>query len=132
MILDGKTLSSKILQNVRDKVANMTVNPHLVVIFVGNNPASKLYVKNKQKAAEFVGIKSTVIELSENISENELIKKIEELNNDNNVTGILVQMPLPSHINKNNIVQTISPKKDVDGFHPENVGKMARDFDAFG
>jgi methylenetetrahydrofolate dehydrogenase (NADP+)/methenyltetrahydrofolate cyclohydrolase len=91
---------------------------------VGDNPASQIYVKNKQKAAEKVGIKSTVIEMGVNVVEAELLNKINELNNDSSVTGILVQLPLPEHIDKNKVIMAISPKKDVDGFHPENVGKL--------
>ena len=125
MILDGKKVSFKILEQVKEKVAKMDKKPHLVVILVGEDPASKIYVKNKQKAAEKVGIKSTIINFSENISEVDLLNKIEELNQDTDVTGILVQLPLPNHIDKNKIVTTISPKKDVDGFTPENVGKLA-------
>ena len=99
--------------------------PHLVVILVGENPASKIYVNNKKKAAEKVGIKSTVIEYPEDIEEQILLNKIKELNNNPDITGILVQLPLPEHIDKNKVIMTISPKKDVDGFTPENVGKLA-------
>lgn len=124
MILDGKKVSLKVLEQVKEKVAKLDNQPHLVVILVGDNPASKIYVKNKQKAAEFVGIKSTVLELSSDISENYLLNKIAELNTNNDVTGILVQLPLPQHIDKNKVVTAIAPKKDVDGFNPENVGKL--------
>lgn len=125
MILDGKKLSQKILEKVRHKVENMSVKPHLAVVIVGENPASKIYVRNKKIAAESVGIKSTVIELSELITEEELLRVINELNENQDVTGILVQLPLPEHIDKNKIIKTILPKKDVDGFTPENVGKLA-------
>lgn len=125
MILDGKKVSSKILSTVKEKVDKMDKKPHLVVILVGNNPASQIYVKNKQKAAERVGIKSTVINLNETVCEVELLKQIEILNLNPDVTGILVQLPLPEHIDKNKIVKAISPKKDVDGFTPENVGRLA-------
>ena len=124
MILDGKNVSQKILANVKERVAKLDKKPHLVVILVGDNPASRIYVRNKQKAAMTVGIRSTVIEMESSITEEELLSKINELNEDDDVTGILVQLPLPSHINKNNVITTISPKKDVDGFHPENVGKL--------
>lgn len=124
MILDGKNVSQKILANVKERVAKLDKKPHLVVILVGDNPASRLYVRNKQKAAMTVGIRSTVIEMESSITEDELLSKINELNEDDDVTGILVQLPLPSHINKNNVITAISPKKDVDGFHPENVGKL--------
>ena len=125
MILDGKAVSKKILDNLKVKVGNLSKQPHLVVILVGNNPASQIYVKNKKLAAENIGIKSTIIELDSQIKETELLNKIEQLNNDSDVTGILVQLPLPVHIDKNKIVTAISPKKDVDGFTPENVGRLA-------
>lgn len=125
MILDGKAVSLKILDNVRKKVDVLEKKPHLVVILVGDNPASKIYVRNKKLAAEKVGIKSTIIELEENTSEDKLLNLIKDLNEDNDVTGILVQLPLPKHIDKNKIVMAISSKKDVDGFSPENVGKLA-------
>ncbi len=136
-ILDGKKTSEKILERIKKRVSAPLAGevsrsdaggaeiPHLVVILVGDNPASKVYVRNKQKAAEKVGIKSTVIEFDSNIKEQILLDKIIELNNDNTVTGILVQLPLPEQIDKNKVILTISPKKDVDGFHPENVGRLA-------
>ena len=125
MILDGKALSLKVLENVKKQVSNLPVKPHLVVILVGNDAASEIYVKNKKLAAEKVGIKSTIIKYDSDIKERDLLNKISELNATDDITGILVQMPLPKHINKNNIIQAISPKKDVDGFTPENVGKLA-------
>ena len=125
IILDGTKVSEKILNEVKSKVDLMEKKPHLVVILVGEDPASKIYVRNKRKAAEKVGIISTVIELPTETTEEELLNKIEELNNDSKITGILVQLPLPEHIDKNKIVTAITPKKDVDGFTPENVGKLA-------
>lgn len=125
MILDGKKTSLKVLEGVKERVSKLDKKPHLVVILVGDNPASKIYVRNKQKAAANVGIRSTVIEMGLNTQEEELLAKIEELNNTPDVTGILVQLPLPEHIDKNKIVTAISPKKDVDGFTPENVGRLA-------
>ena len=124
IILDGKALSLKILEQVKERVAKLNKQPHLVVILVGENPASKIYVNNKKKAAEKVGIKSTVIEMNAETSEEELLETIEKLNEDDDVTGILVQLPLPKHIDKNKVILAISPKKDVDGFTPENVGKL--------
>jgi methylenetetrahydrofolate dehydrogenase (NADP+)/methenyltetrahydrofolate cyclohydrolase len=124
VILDGKKTSSKILAEVKNRVSTMNIVPHLAVILVGENPASIIYVNNKKKAAEQVGIKSTIIKMEKDITEQYLLDEIAELNNDNTVTGILVQLPLPEHINKNNIITAISPQKDVDGFHPENVGKL--------
>ncbi len=124
VILDGKATSLKVLDKVKERVSKLNTTPHLVVILVGDNPASKIYVNNKKKAAEKVGIKSTILEFGVNITENELLSEIAMLNNDNDVTGILVQLPLPEHIDKNKIITSISPKKDVDGFHPENGGKL--------
>lgn len=125
VILDGKQVSKKILEQVKERVSKLDKKPHLVVILVGDNPASRIYVKNKQKAAWQVGIRSTVIEFPYETSEQELLDKIYELNERKDVTGILVQLPLPPQIDKNAVVQAISPKKDVDGFTPENVGKLA-------
>ena len=125
IILDGKKVSEKILNDVQSKVALMDKKPHLVVVLVGNDTASRVYVKNKQKAAEKVGIISTVIEMPTKTSEAELLNKIEELNLNPEITGILVQLPLPNNIDKNKIVTAISPLKDVDGFTPENVGRLA-------
>ena len=124
IIMDGKALSIKVLEDVQKRVETLSTKPHLVVILVGDNPASQIYVRNKQKTAEKIGIKSTVIKMNVEVSEKELLDKISELNNDNDVTGVLVQLPLPKHIDKNKIIMAISPKKDVDGFHPENVGKL--------
>ena len=125
MILDGKALSEKVLERVRIKVQKLDRQPHLVVILVGDDTSSKIYVKNKRIAAEKVGIKSTIVELPDSITEQDLLKRIDDLNNDEDVTGILVQLPLPKHIDKNKVTMAISPKKDVDGFTPENVGKLA-------
>ncbi len=124
ILLDGNLVSSKILSQVSERVSKLNVIPHLTVILVGDNPASRIYVNNKKKAAEKIGIKSTVIEFPSDIKEEILLQKIEELNNDNDVTGILVQLPVPKHINQTNIINAISPLKDVDGFTPINVGKL--------
>ena len=124
ILLDGKKTAEKVLSDVKNRVKELKTVPHLAVILVGDNTASKIYVNNKRKAAEKAGIKSTVIEFDSNVSEHSLLEKIVELNNDSSVTGILVQLPLPSHIDKNKVITAISPQKDVDGFHPENVGKM--------
>ena len=125
IILDGKTVSQKILNEVKENVSKQERKPHLVVVLVGNDSASKIYVKNKQKAAWQTGIRWTVIEMPFGTEEQELLDKIEELNLRQDVTGILVQLPLPQHIDKNKVVTAISPKKDVDGFTPENVGRLA-------
>ena len=125
MILDGKALSKKILEEIKKEVPKLKKQPHLVVILVGDDAASRIYVNNKKKTAQTLGIKSTVIELPSDTEEDVVIEHIRRLNNDESVTGILVQMPLPQHINKDKIVCAIDPKKDVDCFTPENVGKLA-------
>ncbi len=123
-ILDGKKLRDKIIENLKTKVDKFDKKPILVVILVGENPASKIYVNNKKKMAEKIGINSEVINYPANITEDELLNKIEELNNDKNVTAILVQLPLPNHISKDNVMNKITPSKDVDGFTPYNFGKL--------
>lgn len=123
-ILDGKKLRDKILEQLKVKIEKFEIKPTLVVILVGENPASKIYVNNKKKTAEKLGINSTVINYPPNVSEKELLAKIEELNNDKSVTAILVQLPLPEHISKENVMNTILPEKDVDGFTPYNFGKL--------
>lgn len=123
-ILDGKKLRDNIIENLKAKVDTFDEKPTLVVILVGENPASKIYVNNKKKMAEKIGIHSEVINYPANITEAELLDKIEELNNDKNVTAILVQLPLPKHISKENIMNKITPSKDVDGFTPYNFGKL--------
>ncbi|MGN1154052.1 MAG: bifunctional 5,10-methylenetetrahydrofolate dehydrogenase/5,10-methenyltetrahydrofolate cyclohydrolase [Candidatus Gastranaerophilaceae bacterium] len=125
MILDGKALSNLILEEIKKEVTKLDKKPHLAVILVGNDAASQIYVRNKKKTAQYIGIDSTVIELPKETTENELIEHIKKLNTDSSITGILVQMPLPKHINKDNIICVIDPKKDVDCFTPENVGKLA-------
>lgn len=133
-LLNGKELASKVKEAVKLEVSQLEANGitvHLAVIQVGNNAASSTYVKNKQKACEYCGIKSTVHTLNENSSENELLSLIYELNNDTEVTGILVQLPLPEHINEHKVIQAISPIKDVDGFHEINSGKLLIGEDTF-
>ena len=124
ILLDGKKLSKKVLEEIKVNVQKLDRVPHLVVILVGDDPASNVYVRNKQKAALEVGIKSSIIKLEENISEQELLSRIDELNNNPEVTGILVQLPLPKHISEDKVIAAISAEKDVDGFHPENVARL--------
>ena len=124
VILDGKKLRDKILSELKLKIDNFETKPKLVVILVGENPASKIYVNNKKKTAEKLGIISSVIQYPANITEKELLDKIKELNADKSVTVILVQLPLPEHISKENVMNTFSPEKDVDGFTPYNFGKL--------
>lgn len=123
-ILDGKKLRDKILEELKVKIDRFEIKPTLVVVLVGDNPASKIYVNNKKKTAEKLGINSEIINYPSNVPEKEILDKIEELNNDENVTAILVQLPLPEHISKENIMNKISPSKDVDGFTPYNFGKL--------
>ena len=132
MIIDGKKIAEDLRQNLKKEISNLKTNikPCLVVILIGDNPASKIYVKNKEKSASDVGIKSEVIKFETNISEKDLLKKIEDLNSDKNVHGILVQLPLPKHIDEGKVINTITPIKDVDGFHPINVGNLSSGNDA--
>ncbi len=134
-IIDGKEVANqtcaKIAESIKKIKKYYDKAPTLAVVLVGGDPASKVYVSNKNKKAESLGINSIIIELDENIPEQDLLKKIAELNNDNNVNGILVQLPLPKHINKAKIINAISVAKDVDGFHIENVGKLYTKQDCF-
>lgn len=124
IILDGKKLRDKIFEDLKTKLDKMEKKPTLAVILVGENPASQIYVRNKKKTAEKLGINSISIEYPSDITESELLQKIEELNNDENVTAILVQLPLPAHIDKNKVIDKILPQKDVDGLTPYNLGKL--------
>src|SRR6187549_3584827 len=127
-ILDGKLTSQAIKDELKIDVAQLAAEgkkiPHLAAILVGSNGASETYVAAKVKACGEVGFKSTLIRFEESISAMKLVEKIEELNNDPDVDGILVQLPLPKHISDEEIINAIDPEKDVDGFHPVNVGKM--------
>ena len=124
IILDGKMLRDKIFESLKAKLDKMQQKPNLSIILVGENPASQIYVRNKKKTAEKLGINSLSIEYPSDISEEELLNKIKELNSDEKVTAILVQLPLPAHINKNRIIDAILPQKDVDGLTPYNLGKL--------
>lgn len=130
-ILDGKALSKEIQEEVRFEVENLSKKPHLAVILVGEDSASQIYVNIKHKTCERLGIKSTVVNMPENTTEEDLIKKVRELNNDKDVNAILIQLPLPAHINANNCIKEISPIKDVDGFTPENLGAILRGQEPF-
>lgn len=126
-MIDGKRISTEIKDELQEKVASLKQNGKevaLAVIQVGNDPASSVYVRNKKKACEYIGIRSLSYELPEETTEVELLELIETLNQDDSVNGILVQLPVPEHIDENKIIEAISPKKDVDGFHPQNVGKL--------
>lgn len=126
--IDGKVISQQIKDELKEKVLKLKeegVEICLAVIQVGNDPASCVYVGNKKKACAYIGIKSLSYELPYETTEEELIALIEKLNNDDSVHGILVQLPVPEHINEKNIINAISPKKDVDGFHPASVGALS-------
>ena len=126
--IDGKAFSQTVLEKIREEHSQLKEKygkpAGLAVVIVGNNPASQVYVKNKIRACENVGFYSENIELDENISEKELLQEIDKLNKNDRINGILVQLPLPAHINELKIIDSISPEKDVDGFHVSNIGKM--------
>lgn len=126
-IIDGKMISTQIKDELKEEVKMLQAQgifPGLAVILVGNNSASQVYVRNKKTACEYVGIKSFTYELPEETSEKELLELIDTLNHDQAVNGILVQLPLPKHLDENKVILAIDPKKDVDGFHPQNVGAL--------
>ena len=126
-ILSGKSLSSDVFKNLStriDKLKNINIIPTLAVILVGDNPASSVYVKNKTTRFKKLNLNSFTVNYNDNVSEKELLNKISELNNDTNCHGILVQLPLPDHINAEKILLSIDPYKDVDGFHPFNLGNL--------
>lgn len=127
-VIDGKRISQEIKDELKikvEKLKNEGVTITLAVIQVGNDPASSVYVGNKKKACEYIGIESLAYELDENTSEEELLLLIDKLNKDSKVNGILVQLPLPKHMNEDLVIKTIDPKKDVDGFHPQSVGALS-------
>ena len=125
--IDGKQISKDIKEELKEEVASLAAQGRkccLAVITVGNDPASSVYVGNKKKACAYIGIESLAYELPEETTEDELLEIIDKLNKDTNVHGILCQLPLPKQINEDHIIKAISPKKDVDGFHPQNVGAL--------
>ncbi|EDN7685722.1 bifunctional methylenetetrahydrofolate dehydrogenase/methenyltetrahydrofolate cyclohydrolase FolD [Listeria monocytogenes] len=133
-IIDGKKLAKEIQEKVTREVAELVKEgkkPGLAVVLVGDNQASRTYVRNKQKRTEEVGMKSVLIELPENVTEEKLLSVVEELNEDKTIHGILVQLPLPEHISEEKVIDTISYDKDVDGFHPVNVGNLFIGKDSF-
>lgn len=126
-LIDGKLISAQIKDELKEEVAQLKrqgITPCLAVIQVGNDPASSVYVNNKKKACAYIGIESLSYELAETISQDALLELISELNENEKVNGILVQLPLPKHIDENAVIEAITPSKDVDGFHPETVGNM--------
>ena len=127
MIIDGKKIAEQLRDKIKSDIKKMSDNnkPGLAVILIGEHPASQIYVRNKEKFANEVGINSSILRFDENISERDLKNEIKKLNDDPNVHGILVQLPLPKHISQKDIIQSIDPDKDVDGFHPINVGNLS-------
>ena len=134
MIIDGKKTAAELREKLKKKVVELQTSynavPGLTVILVGEDPASKIYVKNKEKFAKEIGMNSEVIRYPADLKEKELLDKIEELNNNDKVSGILVQLPLPKHIDKRKVIETIAHEKDVDGFHPMNVGNLSSGYDS--
>lgn len=134
-ILDGLKLSKQIKQEIKKEVAQYVNKsfrpPHLSAVLVGNNGASVTYVDNKIKDCHAVGFRSSLVKLPGNINENELLQEIKKLNEDKDLDGFIVQLPLPDHIDQEKIIMAIDPEKDVDGFHPQNFGKMALEMESF-
>ncbi len=127
-LIDGKLISKQIKDELKVEAAKLKeagIEVTLAVIQVGNDPASTVYVGNKKKACDYIGIRSLAYELPESTTQEELLKLVEDLNDRDDVDGILVQLPLPSHIDEDTVIKTISPKKDVDGFHPQSVGALS-------
>ena len=135
LVLDGKIAAAAVKASLQKQTAALAANgkraPHLAAILVGNNGASETYVASKVKNCEETGFISSLIRLDEKVSEETLLKTIQKLNNDNTVDGILVQLPLPKHISDQKVIEAIDPKKDVDGFHPVNVGKLVQGLETF-
>ena len=134
MLIDGKKVAADLRVDLKKKIVELKSNynaiPGLTVVLVGEDPPSKIYVKNKEKFAKEVGMNSEVIRYPENVEEKVVLNKIKELNNNDKVSGILVQLPLPKHIDKRKVIETILPGKDVDGFHPINVGNLSSGYDS--
>ena len=123
--IDGKEISQMVKDELKERVKKEKIEATLAVIQVGSDPASTVYVGNKKKACEYIGIHSLAFELPEETKEEELLDLVRELNDREDVDGILVQLPLPTHMDEDKVIQTISPKKDVDGFHPQSVGALS-------
>jgi len=134
ILIDGKKAAADLREELKHEVIELKKKynkvPGLTVILIGDMAPSQIYVKNKEKSANEVGLKSEVIRYPEAVGEKEILDKIEELNNDETVSGILVQLPLPKHIDKQKVIETITPSKDVDGFHPMNVGNLSSGYDS--
>ena len=132
MIIDGKKIAEELRDKIKGDIKKISdkKKPGLAVILIGEHPASQIYVRNKEKVANEVGINSSILRFDESISEEDLKNEIKKLNDDKDVHGILVQLPLPKHISQKDIIQSIDPNKDVDGFHPINVGNLSSGNDA--
>jgi methylenetetrahydrofolate dehydrogenase (NADP+)/methenyltetrahydrofolate cyclohydrolase len=134
-IIDGKKIAADIKQEIAAEVEKIKQSdgkiPHLAAVLVGHDGASETYVANKIKACELVGVKSTLVRLEDTVTQEELLKKVKELNNDDDIDGFIVQLPLPDHISEHQVIEAVDPKKDVDGFHPVNVGRMVLGLPSF-
>ena len=134
ILIDGKKAAAKLREKLKNEVSQLKTKyskvPGLTVILIGELAPSQIYVRNKEKSANEVGLKSDVIKYPKNVEEKTVLKKIEELNNDVSVSGILVQLPLPKHIDKQKVIEAIKPNKDVDGFHPMNVGNLSSGYES--
>ena len=134
ILIDGKKAAAELREELKQEVAELKTKykkvPGLTVILIGDMAPSQIYVRNKEKSANEVGLKSEVIKYPDTVEEETVLEKIEELNNDDSVSGILVQLPLPKHINKQKVIEKIVPSKDVDGFHPMNVGNLSSGYES--
>ena len=134
ILINGKKIAAELREELKQEVAELKIKynkvPGLTVILIGDMAPSQIYVRNKEKSANEVGLKSEVIRYPDTVEEKTILEKIEELNNDENISGILVQLPLPKHIDKQKVIETITPTKDVDGFHPMNVGNLSSGYES--
>ena len=134
-LIDGKKIANEIKQEIAEEVVKIRNSggkiPHLAAVLVGHDGGSETYVANKVKACELVGFKSTLVRYEDDVTEAELLRKVDELNEDKDIDGFIVQLPLPAHISENKVIESIDPKKDVDGFHPVNLGRMVIGLPAF-
>ncbi len=134
ILIDGKKAAAELREELKKEVSELKNKlnkvPGLTVILIGEDPPSKIYVRNKEKSANEVGLKSEIIRYPDSIEEKTVLDKIDELNKDESVSGILVQLPLPKHIDKQKVIETILPSKDVDGFHPMNVGNLSSGYES--
>ena len=134
ILIDGKKIAAELREELKKEVSNLKAKynkvPGLTVILIGDLTPSQIYVRNKEKSANEVGLKSDVVKYPDSVEEKVILDKIQELNNDETVSGILVQLPLPKHIDKKKVIETIVPSKDVDGFHPMNVGNLSSGYES--